>query len=259
MPDLPTNGQHPEETEDCILLGRVALIQARRGYRTAVDSPLLAWFAAHEAPTAQSAVDLGAGTGLVAITLALALPRLRTTLVELQPQLADRARRNLALNGLADRGVVVQTDVLSLMADRGPVDLVVCNPPYMRGDHGHPPQLAERRVAHQESTANLRDFADAAARLIGQNGQSFWVFPHHDQERLLVALAEAGLGDRRTLAVFHRPADGAPTRVLVAAGRGVTAVRDLGRREIHLQDQPDRVFASDLTAFFESLGPPRPA
>ena len=249
--------QHPppEETLDRILLGRIDLWQAKRGYRTAIDSPLLAWFAAQHAPHARTAVDLGAGSGLVAITLARALPQLHVTLVERQPQLADRATRNLGRNGLADRAVVCVTDLLELPV-LPPVDLVVCNPPYQPRTQGHAPQHPERQIAHQETTATLADFARCAAQALNDNGQSFWVFPHHGLPRLLAALRLAGLPDLAVLPVLHRPNDAAPTRVLVRARRGVAQDLTLPARAIHLQDQPDRVFQPDLHAFFERLGPP---
>lgn len=244
------------ETLDCILGGNIHLIQARRGYRTAIDAPLLAWFAAQQAPEARVAVELGAGSGLVAIVLARALPQLHLHLLEKQPQMADRAARNGRLNGVASRLTVQLSDILASPPLPRDVDLVLCNPPYLRRDHGHPPGNPERHIAHQETTATLGQFCQVAAQAMGSTSRSCWVFPFHDAPRLLDALATAGLGARAVMHVRHRPNDVKPNRVLVCARWGVASLEQLPDRAIHLQDQPDRVFQADLAAFFASLALP---
>ena len=246
----------PDETLDCILGGNVQLLQAQRGYRTAIDAPLLAWFAAQQAPEEQHALDIGAGSGLVAIVLALARRHIHLHLLEKQPQMAARARRNAALNGVADRLTVVLGDVAAPPPLPAPFDLVLCNPPYQARAQGQPPANPERQIAHQESTANLRQFCQFAAAQLAPTACSCWVFPYHDAARLLASLAAAGLGDCALSHVRHRPADATPNRVLVCARPGPERLRTLPDRAIHLQDQPDRVFQPDLAAFFASLATP---
>ncbi len=246
----------PHETLDCILGGTIQLLQARVGYRTAIDAPLLAWFAAQQAPDALRALDLGAGSGLVSIVLARALPRIMLQLLEKQTVMADRARRNAKLNGVADRLAVVPGDVAARPQLTGPFDLVLCNPPYLKSNQGNAPANLERRIAHQETSATLAQFCQFAADQMSASSQSCWVFPFHDAERLLADLARAGLGDRAILHVRHRPHDAKPTRVLVRARLGLPELATLPARAIHLQDQPDRVFQPDLADFFARLGAP---
>ena len=75
-----------DETLDLLLRDRVAILQARTGYRTSVDSLLLAAFASTLSPNPPAhIVDLGAGTGLVATLLALHFREARATLIERQP------------------------------------------------------------------------------------------------------------------------------------------------------------------------------
>ena len=244
------------ETLDCILGGNIQILQAKAGYRTAIDAPLLAWFAAQQAPLARKALELGAGSGLVAIVLARALPAVHVRMLETQPQLVDRARRNARLNRVADRLNVVPGDVADPPDLAGPFDVVLCNPPYLQRDRAQPPAQPERRIAHQESTATLGQFCQLAAAQLTTGAPSCWVFPFHAAPRLLDDLARAGLGRREVMRVLHRPGDAKPIRVLVAARAGAPDLHALADRAIHLPDQPDRVFQPDLAAFFAALGPP---
>ena len=162
-------------------------------------------------------LDLGAGTGMVALTVGLAVPQTLLTLVELQPAQADRARRNVILNGLDERAQVWVYDLSDpwpLPAPRA--DLVVCNPPFRVPGTGVAPAVAERRLAHFESTATLTVFAQRAAQALAPGGVTAWVFPWRERERLLLALATAGL-EAHLCPLLHREGDTTPVRALFAA------------------------------------------
>ena len=79
------------ETIDRVFDGRVAVIQRRGGYRFALDSLLLARFA--EVRGRERIVDLGAGNGVVALSLAVLNPGVAVTGVELQEAMVERAER----------------------------------------------------------------------------------------------------------------------------------------------------------------------
>ena len=124
----------PEDDEltcDPILRGRLTLLQPRVGYRFSIDPLLLADFVG--APPLGRLVDLGAGVGVVGLTLAKNDPAAQVTLVELQPRLAALCLRNTAYNGLSDRCSVIQGDLLAPATQKqlpgACFDLVVSCPP----------------------------------------------------------------------------------------------------------------------------------
>lgn len=252
----------PDETLDELLRGRVQLLQARKGYRTSVDAMALAWFAADAVAAAVAAgaqppgrcADLGAGSGLVAILLGLHLPDLNLFLFERQPDLAARARRNVALNGLSARAEVTCIDLAGPGPDVAPVGLVVCNPPYFRDPGRVPPRHPERFAAHWETTAPLERFAVAAADLLAQDGVACFVYPADGEERLVAALGSAGLGALGVARLVHRQGDGDAVRVLVQARRGPQAppIR-LSDRALHPADTPEHTYSPAIEAFLESL------
>ena len=90
-----------ELTDDAVLGGRLRLTQKRRGHRVGHDAILLA--AATGARPGDRAVDLGAGVGAAGLALAVRVPDVEVTLVEIDPELAGIAAENIARNGLEQR------------------------------------------------------------------------------------------------------------------------------------------------------------
>ncbi len=96
-----------EPAADLFFGGKLRLAQPDRGHRAGTDAALLVAAAGE----AERVVDLGSGVGAVGLGL-LALGRAgRAVLVEREAEVAALARANIALNGLAERAVVVEADV----------------------------------------------------------------------------------------------------------------------------------------------------
>src|SRR5262249_16202319 len=87
----------PQTTQDAVLGGRVVRRQRGRGHRVGHDAILLA--AATEAKAGERAIDLFAGVGVAGLALALRVPGLEVTLVEIDSALTALAQDNIARNG----------------------------------------------------------------------------------------------------------------------------------------------------------------
>lgn len=75
--------------------------------------------------------DLGTGSGILAVTLALELPRSRGLALDICPGALDTARRNAAALGALNRLLFVNADFAALPLRRGVLDILVSNPPYV--------------------------------------------------------------------------------------------------------------------------------
>jgi release factor glutamine methyltransferase len=115
--------------------------------------------ALREAPDARHAVDLGCGSGVLAITLALELPRARLVAVDASVGALALARQNAARHGVAGRVALVGSDWTNGLAGP-PFDLAVSNPPYVAASEAGrlPPEVA--------------DWEPAAALFAGRDGLS---------------------------------------------------------------------------------------
>lgn len=83
-----------------------------------------------QAAEAPRIVDVGTGSGAVALALAHEKKNARVQAVDISPDALEVARANATRLGLADRVEVVHSDLLAGV--RGPFDLVVANLPYIR-------------------------------------------------------------------------------------------------------------------------------
>jgi 16S rRNA (guanine1207-N2)-methyltransferase len=126
-------------------------------------------------PDAATAVDLGCGSGVLAVALAAARPGLSVVGVDQSAAAVASAVATVAANGLADRVRVVRDDAAGSL-EEGSVDLVVCNPPFHAG------------VAVSETLAH-RLFA-GAARVLRPGGELWCVYnshlPHRDALRRII-------------------------------------------------------------------------
>jgi release factor glutamine methyltransferase len=100
-------------------------------------------------------VDVGTGSGAIAVALAHALPKSQITAVDLSEPALAVARENAAQHGVLERVRLVHADLLAGCAPRS-FEAVVSNPPY----------VAESEVLE----AQVRDYEPATALYAGPSG-----------------------------------------------------------------------------------------
>ncbi len=84
--------------------------------------------------TAPRILDVGTGSGCIAVTLAVKLPKANVTAVDISPDSLEVAKTNAACHGVADRMTFLESDFLSAFTHRDdllPYDIVASNPPYI--------------------------------------------------------------------------------------------------------------------------------
>jgi tRNA1(Val) A37 N6-methylase TrmN6 len=205
-----------DETTDVLWNGSVRLLQSRVGYRSSVDSILLARFV--NLAGADKVADLGTGNGVIAILLAVRYPAISVTGFELQKQMLERARRNVQLNDVTERVRVVQVDVQTIRRVAKPETFgaVVCNPPYRRASSGRLNPNEEKRIARHESTARLADFIAAGSFLLKARSTMALVYPAARSVDLLHAMRSADIEPKRVRLVHSFT--GAEASLVLAEG-----------------------------------------
>jgi tRNA1(Val) A37 N6-methylase TrmN6 len=235
-------------TDDALLDGRVRLLQPRRGHRAGSDAVLLA---AVHAPASGTIVDLGSGSGAVGLMIAARAEAVEVVFVERDPVLAEFCRRNIALNGLAERARAVEADILAPAFERREAglrstsaDLVVTNPPFLEEGRSRASPDAMRAAAHQLPEGALETWLRACADLLKSNGRLALI---HRAERLSDCLRhlERGFGGIAIKPV-HPRADEAASRIVITAQKGSRApLRMAPPLVLH---GPDGGFTADAAA-----------
>jgi release factor glutamine methyltransferase len=183
---------------------RPGVLIPRSDTETLVDAVL------ERAPDApQRCLDLGCGTGAVALALAAARPSWTLIAVDADPEACDLARRNADALGLAARVKVLQGDWYAPLGDER-WDVIVSNPPYVA--EGDP-----------ELDADVRAYEPRGALFAGADGL----------DALRVILAAPPLRADGLVAVEHGHRQGSAVRTLMTdAGLSTIAtLQDLAARE----------------------------
>lgn len=218
-----------DTTEDAVLGGRLRLCQPRRGHRVGHDAILLA--AATGGHRDEHVVDFGAGVGGAGLALAVRVPGLNVTLVEIDRTLTELAAGNARLNAMDDRVRAVTCDVEDegalAAAGLGPasIDRVLMNPPFNDVSRQNVSPDPRRRLAHTAGPGLLARWIKSAAYLLKPQGVLTLIWRADALGDVLAAL-KPEFGALAVLPVLPRA--GAPAiRVLVRAVKGGSgAMRD---------------------------------
>ena len=193
------------ERLDDLQLAGMQILQRPDGFRFGTDAVLLADFAA---PKPKDLVaDLGTGTGILPLLMAGHVEGAQFDAVEIQPEMADMARRSVALNGLESRIRVHLIDLRDAPngLGRGRYSLVVCNPPYSPKGTALPNDLSAKRVSRHEDACTIEDCCRAASVLLKNGGRCAWVYPAPRMLQLMTMLRAHGMEPKRVRLVLDRP------------------------------------------------------
>jgi release factor glutamine methyltransferase len=114
-------------------------------------------------------VDVGTGSGCLAISLAYELPHAEVLATDISAPSLEVARRNATRHAVADRIRFLQMDLLeSLGQQPGSFDLIVSNPPYVASDEADQLQREVRDHEPREALFGGPTGVEIYARLIEQ-------------------------------------------------------------------------------------------
>lgn len=183
------------------------IIQKKKGYRFSMDSLLLADFADLEG--VKNAMDLGTGSGIIAILLAKRSAGLELTGVELQDNLFDLARRNVDLSSLSGRVKIIKGDIRKLkkIFEEGSFDLIVSNPPYYPVGRGRTGPNLERTMARHEVAVAMTDIIEASSYLLREGGKVSIIYPAGRLKEAISEMRKHRIGPGRIRKVYTSEAE----------------------------------------------------
>ena len=166
-------------------------------------------------------LDLGAGSGAIAITLALEIPSARVMALDLSIPALLVARTNASRHGVAGRIEWLNSDWGTALRDGSGFDLVAANPPYVasRVQAGLQPELAAEPAmalyGGEDGRRDIERIMGDAGRLLCPGGLLLMEIGFDQEGYVLAEMDSLGWFERVTV---HRDYAGLP-RVLEARRR----------------------------------------
>lgn len=168
--------------------------------KVGTDAILLGSWAAAEEP--QRILDIGTGSGIIALMLAQRFPAANIFAIEIDAAACDQARRNFAAAPFRDRLTLTQSAAQSFDAIDG-YDLIVSNPPWF--DRNSKPPDSARTLARHSDSLSLDDLAAAANRLLNPGGVLNVVLPVEPAQAFMRIATTNALYCQRVCAVCPTP------------------------------------------------------
>lgn len=187
--------------------------------RLCTDSILLADFV--RIGQARHGIDLGCGSGILALLLLCRGEKLHMTGLELDANAAERARANMDRNALTGRGEIICGDIRAHrdLFRVGSFDLAAANPPYFPPERGAVSPDPARAAARSETCCTLEELCRAASWLLRTGGSFSAVHRPERLSELFTAMTACDLEPKRLRFVCSR-AESAPSLILVEGRRG---------------------------------------
>lgn len=146
---------------------------SRCAMKVGTDSVLLGAWA--DVAHVHSVIDVGAGSGILALMIAQRAPEARVTAVEIDAEAAAGAAANIAASPWACRCRAVRGDVASYSPE-APADMMICNPPYFTGAL-RAPDRQRATARHAEGTLSPLSAIALAERWLAPEGSLAMVTP----------------------------------------------------------------------------------
>ena len=126
-------------------------------------------------------LDVGTGTGLIALMMAQRFPEARVTGIDIDTDAVGQASENALESPFKERIMIREGDVTS-MEDADGFDAIVCNPPFFDRSLTCPDQ--QRTEARHTVSLTYRQLMESAFRLLKDDGRLSAIIPADCRSRL---------------------------------------------------------------------------
>ena len=214
-----TNNLKEHERLDDLHRNGYRIIQNEKAFCFGMDAVLLSGYAAVR--ERERAADLGTGTGIIPILLEAKTGGEHFTGLEIQAEMADMARRSVALNHLEEKIDIVCGDIkeASQIFGEASFDVVTTNPPYMNDAHGLQNPDPVKAIARHEVLCTLEDVVREGAKLLVPGGRFYMVHRPHRLVEIINTMTSFKLEPKR-IKFVHPFVDKEANMVLIEGIKG---------------------------------------
>ena len=195
---------------------RFVISHDRCAMKVGTDGVLLgAWVDVEDAPS--SVLDIGTGTGLIALMIAQRAEQARIDAIDIDHDAVEQAMENVSKTQWRNRVFVHQKDVRDMEA-KEPYDLIISNPPFFVENVCCPD--GQRNLARHAHGLDFDELLKAVDRMLRESGKFAVVLPAKVCNDFILLAAMRHLYVYRKTWVYSKPS-ATPKRVLLELGREI--------------------------------------
>jgi tRNA1Val (adenine37-N6)-methyltransferase len=168
-----------------------AVKQSDSAMKVGTDSVLLGSLL--ETPSPKSILDIGTGTGVLALMMAQRFPELMIDAVEIDKEAAFEARYNFQESQWRKNLNVFEESFQSFINRGQTYDLIVSNPPYYHYEDNYKIETEQRSKARHTETLSFNDLVKGVSTLLTDEGCCWMVLPKAESEDLIAVAKTVGL------------------------------------------------------------------
>lgn len=177
-----------------------SVYQDRCAMKVGTDGVLLgAWV---NVDNAKNTLDIGTGTGLIALMMAQRSVSSLITAIEIDSEAACQATENVLNSPWKDRIEVVNADLLDFNCSKR-YDVIVSNPPYFSQSLQSPDK--QRTLARHNDHLTYSALIQKVATLLSENGRFSVIIPYDHKDEFIQLASQSRLYLQRIVAVKTTP------------------------------------------------------
>ena len=203
--------------------------------KVGTDGTLLGAWAKSNTENPQRILDIGTGTGFIALMMAQRFPQAQVTAIDIDKEAVAQARQNVMLSPYHQCVEVVHTALQQYALNKGcAFDIIVCNPPFFSNSLQCPD--ARKSMARHTIALTFRELCIHAGRLLKDNGALSVIIPIERRNDMINEAALAQMFLQSTCSV-KTSARKPPKRVLLSFCKHQEYVEDAMEHTITIGDE----------------------
>lgn len=119
-------------------------------------------------------LDLGCGSGILSVMLALQRPQWQISAIDIQAPLVDLAQHNSRAQGLS---IGCQCADLRSFESEDMYDLIISNPPWLKTGTGHSSADYSKEISRREVLCDMNDVLACIQRNLKKGGSALLLYP----------------------------------------------------------------------------------
>ena len=196
----------------------ITLTESKDVLRLGTDCLLLSAYI--KSQTKDTALEIGAGSGVISLLLAKRGCFKKIHAVEIQNDIFSLLRANVKENGFEQIIEPANADIrFCNPEDFKGVSVIFSNPPYMRADSGKASPVSQKQASRHEIFGGAADFCKAAAKILKTGGRLYLVYRPDRLATLMRSLSDSGFSPKR-MTFVHATEEHAPSTVICEAVLG---------------------------------------